>query len=65
MYPPSRGMIRMLPSADVIALLSRMSGKSVTPRMSMTPQAWFIGSPTSSRPIAVRVALRAPSHPTT
>jgi hypothetical protein len=31
----------------------------------MTPHDWFIGSPTSSRPIAVRTLLRAPSQPTT
>ena len=44
----------MLPAlAEWIAHLSRMSGKSVTARTSMTPQAWFIGSPASSRPIAV------------
>ena len=42
----------MLPSsADWIAALSRMSGKSVTASMSMTPQAWLAKSPRSSRPI--------------
>ncbi len=42
-----------------------MSGKSVTARTSITPQDSFVASPTSSRPIAVRIALRAPSQPTT
>ena len=37
----------------------------MTAKASRTPQDWFIGSPTSSRPIAVRVALREPSQPTT
>ena len=56
----------MLPwFAEWMAHLSRMSGKSVTARTSMTPQDWFIGSPASSRPIAVRVTLREPSQPTT
>ena len=56
----------MLPwFAEWIADLSRMSGKSVTARTSMTPHDWFIASPTSSRPIAVRTLLRAPSQPTT
>ena len=31
----------------------------------MTPQDWFVASPTSSRPIAVRTLLREPSQPTT
>ena len=40
MYPPSRGMISTLPSLmDWIAAFNRMSGKSVTARISMTPQA--------------------------
>ena len=34
-------------------------------RASSTPHDWFIGSPTSSRPIAVRTPLREPSAPTT
>ena len=56
----------MLPAlAEWIAHLSRMSGKSVTARTSMTPQDWFIGSPASSRPIAARTPLREPSAPTT
>ena len=56
----------MLPwFAEWIAFFSRMSGKSVTARTSMTPQDWFIGSPASSRPIAVRTPLREPSQPTT
>ena len=66
MYPPSRGMIRMLPAfAEWIAHLSRMSGKSVTARTSRTPHDWFIASPASSRPIASRVPLREPSAPIT
>ena len=56
----------MLPwSAEEIAHLTRMSGKSVTARTSITPHDWFVASPVSSRPIAARVALRAPSQPTT
>ncbi len=66
MYPPSRGMISRLPwLAEWMADFSRMSGKSVTARTSMTPQDRFIGSPTSSRPMAVRMLLRAPSQPIT
>ena len=42
-----------------------MSGKSVTARTSITPQDSLVASPISSRPIAVRCALRAPSQPTT
>ena len=56
----------MLPSsADWIAALSRMSGKSVTASMSTTPQAWLAKSPRGSAPIASRTRLRAPSQPTT
>ena len=56
----------MLPSsADWIAALSRMSGKSVTASMSMTPQAWLAKSPRGTAPIASRTRLRAPSQPTT
>ena len=56
----------MLPSlADWISDLKRMSGKSVTARTSMTPQAWLAESPRSSRPIDLRTMLRAPSQPTT
>ena len=55
----------MLPCAEEIAHLQRMSGKSVTARTSITPQASSVASPSSSRPIAFRIALRAPSQPTT
>ena len=56
----------MLPSsADWIAALSRMSGKSVTASMSTTPQAWLAKSPRGTAPIASRTRLRAPSQPTT
>ena len=51
--------------AEWIAHFTRMSGKSVVTSTSMTPHDWFIGSPASSRPIAVRTPLRAPSQPTT
>ena len=65
-WPPSRGMSRMLPPApDWIAHLRRMSGKSVTARTSMTPQAWNAELPSMVQPIAVRTLLRAPSAPST
>jgi hypothetical protein len=53
------------PLPDWIAAFRRMSGKSVTARTSITPQAWLAVSPSSSRPIDCRTTLRAPSHPTT
>ena len=56
----------MLPALpEWIAHLSRMSGKSVTASASTTPHDWFMASPSSSRPIAVRTPLRDPSLPTT
>ena len=55
----------MLPCAEEIAHLTRTSGKSVTARTSITPHTSSVASPTSSRPIAPRIALRAPSQPTT
>jgi hypothetical protein len=59
-------MIRRLPSlADWIAVLMRMSGKSLMANTSMTPQAWFAESPNSARPSEPRTALRAPSQPAT
>ena len=65
-WPPSRGISRMLPPApDWMAHLVRMSGKSVTARTSMTPQAWLAWSPARVQPIDSRTLLRAPSAPTT
>src|SRR6476620_4024438 len=53
-------MRRMLPSsADWIAALSRISGKSVTASISTTPQAWLAKSPRGVAPIASRTRLRA------
>ncbi len=64
--PPSRGMSRIdPPSCDWMAHLVRTSGKSVTARMSITPQAWLARSPTGLRPMACRTALCAPSAPIT
>jgi hypothetical protein len=54
-----------LPFGEETAHFTRMSGKSVTARTSITPQCSSVASPTSSRPIAVRIALRDPSQPTT
>ncbi len=51
--------------ADWISDFSRMSGKSVFSRTSITPHALLAESPRSARPIAVRTVLRAPSQPTT
>ena len=54
----------MLPCEDFRIDFMRMSGKSVTQSTSITPQAWLAESPLSSRPMARRTALRAPSQPT-
>ena len=63
---PRAGIRTMLPSdCDWISPFMRMSGKSVTARTSITPQAELAESPFSSRPSDPRTALRAPSQPTT
>ena len=53
------------PVPDWMAHLVRMSGKSVTARASITPQAWLAWSPARVQPIDSRTLLRAPSAPTT
>ncbi len=55
----------MLPASDWIEHFVRMSGKSVTASVSMTPHAWNAWSPAMVQPIESRTRLRAPSPPST